>query len=52
LGSGEIERKLIHRTIAPLGGLNFPANGLADLPVEVNQGRVHGLHGIVARSVD
>ena len=41
-----------HHTIAPLRLPNFAADGLADLPVQLDQAGVDGLHGALAGGAD
>jgi hypothetical protein len=48
LRSGDVCSQLRNHSIAPLGGLDFAADGLPRLPVKINQSGVYGLQGPLA----
>ena len=52
LGAGKVGGELIDNTIAPLSSFDFPADGLANLPVEVNEFNINRLEGPLAGSLD
>jgi len=52
LGSGEKPSKLIDHTRTPFGGLDFSADGLPDLPIEVDQLDIDRLEGALAGGLD
>lgn len=52
LDAGDLRSQAVHDAGAPLGGFNLAADVLADLPVQLDRRRVHGLKGALASDLD